>query len=188
MLIQILILVCAGAIADLARGEERKLPSALGLSTVMALVIYLNSQSIALAGFAVAITFSGFYLAAMTSPRPLFGAIHGSINPEEWKYNPANKWLYTLSLKLADPINDGKWFGIIYGFFRGLYCLPATFLFAWLFFNSFLAPIGILGCLQGICYWVAGKALPGKESNARLARVLFGSIQGLILGLVATLY
>lgn len=187
MIIEILILVLVGAVADLARGESYKLLAALILGSVFGDFILINTSSPFHAAVGGLTSAAGFYLAAITTPRPLFALLHGKINPDEWSITPFNHWMYSVAMKFSLPITEGKKFGFIYGLCRGLYCLPATILMAVMFVNPLIAPLGILGSLQSPCYWLAGKLLKNNPYNAPLARILFGSVQGLILGLIILL-
>ena len=187
MLFLSLLLILLASTADYFRGESHKFISAIALGIAFGLSAVITEHSLIQVLVSVLIIPLGFYATAITTPRPLFAALHGNINPDEWDVTPLNKWMYSLSMKLASPLTQAVKFSIIYGACRGLYCLAYSIPCALIFQNPLIAPIGILGSTQGLCYYMAGKILPDNEKNAGLARLFFGGVQGLILFLILTL-
>ena len=187
MLFLIAVLVLVAAAADYFRGESHKLLSAIALGTTFGITLAVAGSSLSIGSACGFITVFGFYATAITTPRPLFTALHGNINPDEWDVTFLNKWMYSVSMKLASPIDRSVKFAVIYGACRGMYCLSYSIPCAIVIQNALIAPIGILGSCQGLCYLLAGKLLPDNEKNAGVARLLFGGVQGIILSLILVL-
>lgn len=119
----------------------------------------------------------GSLLPPLTSPRPLFWMWQGIYRTEEVKPSILNGWMHWLAAKWG----SGKptIYGLIYGACRGLFELPTTILLAWYYNNWWIAPIGALGCLMGLIYYVAGRV--SKDNAPRWAEVGYGGVRGLML-------
>lgn len=177
-----LLLIPIAAIVEWARGDGYKLPAACILGITFAGSSFLSGIPLIQCILSIPVVTGGFYATAITSPRPLFGCLHGVVNPYEWKYNKFNKWMYDLTEDIVGYQN-GRDFGMVFGAFRGLYCLVISVGLGIVFLTPWIVPLGLLGSYQGLCYFAAGKILPNNKFNAALARIFFGCVIGIILSL-----
>lgn len=99
------------------------------------------------------IILAGWYIRNIIGTGFLFNAIHG------W-YAP-------------------KWEGIFYGAARGLLTLATTIPLAWVAGNMYLSLWGLLGALQGVIYYIAGKL--SKDHAVTVAELIDGALYGGVL-------
>lgn len=164
-----LLLIPLTAICNRFRGGgviDKDIPARKLISgVVLAAICALFAKNI----WVFPIILAGWYLRNIVGTGFLFEAIHGWTAP--------------------------KWKGVLYGTARGLLTLATTIPLAALFYFTgqdsninnciLLSLLGLLGALQGIIYYIAGKIVEEtKFESVTVAELIDGALYGLILAAI----
>lgn len=181
------LIILVTSFAEFIRGLNMKLPAAIAVGVAFTTLSFFTEIGFLLSILSGIVVIAGFYICAMTTPRPLFGALHGRVDPAEWEFNIWNRWMLVTTKVFADPHKQGYRFGIIYGALRGLYAFFTSAGIAAIHQNPWMIAVGAVGLLQGLCYRLASILMPDNEYNPALARFLWGTVYGVMLYILLNL-